>query len=90
MTTTVNSENAFVSDETFLSRIAFSSQGRVFSFNLTWFCIDWYFYNFNNIILCLKSEHEEQAREKESIITEREDDKLILKHIDLKDDQSLL
>lgn len=41
VTPTVNSENAFVSDETFLSRIAFSSQGRVFRFNLTWFCIDW-------------------------------------------------
>lgn len=35
VTPTVNSENAFVSDETFLSRIAFSSQGRVFRFNLT-------------------------------------------------------
>lgn len=35
VTPPVNSENAFVSDETFLSRIAFSSQGRVFRFNLT-------------------------------------------------------
>lgn len=88
VTPTVNSENAFLSDETFLSRIAFSSQGRVFRFNLTWFCIDRLLVRQSARDLTRVSRGDWNCESGEVII--EKDDKLLSKHIDLNDDQSLL